>query len=163
MAEQILVEPSAPKALKYEQLIPQLEALVGDDDWAVGALANVTAALHAVWGHLWIGFYLVEGNELLLGPFQGPVACMRIAKGKGVCGQAWEQNESIVVPDVDKFPGHIACSSSSRSEIVVPLRGADGEVRGVLDIDSAYLNTFDAVDRNYLEKLCTSLGKRLYP
>ena len=162
MSETITVEKSAPKALRYQQLLPQIEALIGDDKWRVGALANTAAALHEVLGHLWTGFYLVENNALLLGPFQGPVACMRIPFGKGVCGTAWEKNETIIVPDVDQFPGHIACSSASRSEIVVPVRDASGSVRGVLDIDSADLHTFDVVDVQYLEKLCGFLGEKLY-
>lgn len=162
MAESILIDTAAPKALKYEQLLPQIEALVGDDRHPVAVLANVVAALQQGFHFLWTGFYLVEGDELVLGPFQGPVACMRIARGKGVCGTAWDRGESILVPDVDRFPGHIACSSESRSEIVVPLKDGNNHVRGVLDIDSASLNNFDECDRENLEKLCNWLGELLF-
>jgi len=162
MAETILIDTSAPKEVKYEQLLPQLKALVGEDRHRVAVLANVAAALHQAFAFLWTGFYTVEEGALVLGPFQGPVACMRIDYGKGVCGTAWERGESIVVPDVDLFPGHIACSSESRSEIVVPLRDRNNTVRAVLDIDSATLNTFDQSDREYLEKLCNWLGEILF-
>ena len=117
-------------------------------------MANVCAAIQQEMGFFWTGFYRVVGNELLLGPFQGPVACMHIPFGKGVCGSAWKQRETIVVPDVEQFPGHIACSSLSRSEIVVPLFSDSGEVTAVLDIDSKELATFDDTDRTYLEAIC---------
>ena len=162
VAESIYIEQGAPKAIKYEQLLPQIEALLKDDRHFIGALANTSAALHATFQHLWTGFYLVEGDQLVLGPFQGPVACMRIAYGKGVCGTAWKEGNAIVVPDVDRFPGHIACSSESKSEIVVPLRDAEGAIKGVLDVDSAHLNAFDETDRRYLEQLCEYLGKSLF-
>ena len=120
-------------------------------------MANVCAALKAQFNFFWVGFYLVKGDELVLGPFQGPVACTRIAKGRGVCGQAWQQKHVLLVPDVDAFPGHIACSSLSKSEVVIPLFGADDEVKAVLDVDSDRLNDFDEIDVTYLSKLCSLL------
>lgn len=130
--------------------------LTGEED-LIANLANVSAALKETFGFLWVGFYLVKGEELVLGPFQGPIACTRIRKGRGVCGTAWAKAETLVVPDVDAFPGHIACSSLSRSEIVVPLVGPDGEVWGVLDVDSEKLNSFNETDVRFLEELCTWL------
>ena len=130
--------------------------LEGETD-AIAKMANVAAVLHAEFGFWWTGFYRVAGEELILGPFQGPVACMHIPYGKGVCGTAWARNASVVVPDVEAFPGHIACSAASRSEIVVPVHGADGSVTAVLDIDSAELATFDETDRVWLEKIVTRL------
>lgn len=162
MAESILIEKSAPKQIKYEQLIPQIKALIGDEKDPVAVLANVTAALHHSLGFFWTGFYLVKDNQLILGPFQGPVACMTIAYGRGVCGSAWKQNETLVVPDVEQFPGHIACSSESKSEIVVVLRNKQGEIKGVLDVDSAALATFDLIDKQYLEQLCDWIGQHIY-
>ncbi|MBP5340477.1 MAG: GAF domain-containing protein [Prevotella sp.] len=117
-------------------------------------MANVCAAIYEAMGFWWTGFYRVQGNELILGPFQGPVACMHIGFGRGVCGTAWKQHQTIVVPDVEQFPGHIACSSLSRSEIVVPVFSAEGEVVAVLDIDSKELDAFDDIDRQYLEGIC---------
>lgn len=162
MSESILIDTSAPKALKYEQLIPQVKTLVEGESDSTAILANTAAAIHQAMGFFWTGFFLVRNNELVLGPFQGPVACMRIAYGKGVCGTAWEQNETQVVQDVDQFPGHIACSSESRSEIVVPLRDRNGQVMGVFDADSAALNDFDSTDREYLENLCNWLSEQLF-
>jgi len=127
----------------------------------VAVLATVSAVLHEAFDFFWTGFYLVEGSELIVGPFQGPVACLRIQKGKGVCGSAWENEQSIIVPDVNKYPGHIACSALSQSEIVIPMISDSGKVLGVLDIDSTELDAFDDVDRNNLEKLCIHLGKIL--
>lgn len=141
------------KEKKYEELLPQVAALIEREDDRVSVMANVAAALHHTMGFFWTGFYVVSGNELRLGPFQGTVACMHIARGRGVCGTAWEREETIVVPDVEQFPGHIACSSESRSEIVVPVRDASGKVWAVLDIDSRELGTFDDTDRRYLEQL----------
>ena len=139
---------------QYETLYRQIAALVESQRDETAVLANVSAALHASDSRFsWTGFYLVRGEELLLGPFQGAPACYRIAKGRGVCGTAWECEETIVVPDVEQFPGHIACSSESRSEIVVPVRDASGTVWAVLDIDSRELGTFDDTDRRYLEQL----------
>ncbi len=141
------------KATVYLQLLPQLEALVGDESDAIANLANVSAALKSTFNFFWVGFYLVKSDELVLGPFQGPIACTRIQKGRGVCGSAWEQEQTIIVDDVDAFPGHIACSSASKSEIVVPLI-KNNVVIGVLDIDSDELATFDATDEKYLTLLC---------
>jgi GAF domain-containing protein len=142
------------KEEKYRLLTEQLRALLDGETDQVAMMANVAAAIQAEMGFFWTGSYRVVGNELVLGPFQGPVACMHIGFGRGVCGTAWQQRQTIVVPDVEQFPGHIACSSLSRSEIVVPLFGADGEIVAVLDIDSTELATFDQVDRLYLEAIC---------
>ncbi|MBO6186910.1 MAG: GAF domain-containing protein [Prevotella sp.] len=138
---------------KYQLLTTQIEALVEGEDDVVSVMANVSAAIHEAMGFFWTGFYVVCGDELRLGPFQGPVACMHIGYGRGVCGTAWQRGETVVVPDVELFPGHIACSSLSRSEIVVPVWDASGKVRAVLDIDSRELATFDDVDRRWLEKI----------
>lgn len=155
MAEDLNIITSVDKAERYQSLIPQIKGLVTGEPDLIANLANISAALKEQFGWLWIGFYLVKGDELVLGPFQGPVACTRIRKGKGVCGTAWQNGETIIVPDVDAFPGHIACSSASRSEIVLPLF-KNGEVAGVLDVDSASLNEFDEVDAEYLAEI-TSL------
>ncbi|MEO9477004.1 MAG: GAF domain-containing protein [Cyclobacteriaceae bacterium] len=157
MAEELHISASADKKEKYESLLPQIQALVAGEEDLVANLANISAALHQAFGFFWVGFYLVKNDQLVLGPFQGPIACTRINKGRGVCGTVWENGETLVVPDVDEFPGHIACSSDSRSEIVVPLKRGD-ETIGVLDIDSAELNQFDSVDQEYLEKLLNSLN-----
>ena len=133
-------------------LTEQIRALTEGESDSIAVMANVCAAIHETMGFFWTGFYRVQGNELVLGPFQGPVACMHIAFGRGVCGTAWQRQETIVVPDVEQFPGHIACSSLSRSEIVVPVF-REGEVVAVLDIDSECLATFDDTDRHYLERL----------
>ena len=145
---------SVNKEEKYRLLTEQLKALLEGETDQVAMMANVAAAIQAEMGFFWTGFYRVVGNELVLGPFQGPIACMHIGFGRGVCGTAWEQRQTIVVPDVELFPGHIACSSLSRSEIVVPLFGTDGEVVAVLDIDSTEQATFDQVDRIHLETIC---------
>ena len=142
------------KEEKYQLLTQQIGALIAGETDEIAVMANVCALIHETMGFLWTGFYRVKDGELLLGPFQGPLACMHIAYGRGVCGTAWKQRETIVVPDVEAFPGHIACSSLSRSEIVVPLISPDGEVRAVLDIDSKELATFDSVDQHYLEAIC---------
>ena len=139
---------------KYQLLTEQIESLIVGENDTVAVMANVCAAIQQEMGFLWTGFYRVVNDELLLGPFQGPVACMHIPFGRGVCGSAWKQRQTIVVPDVQQFPGHIACSSLSRSEIVVPLFTEIGEVSAVLDIDSKELNTFDDTDRQYLENIC---------
>lgn len=152
MAEHLVVEGQT-KAERYASLLPQIKALIEGESNLVANLANISAALHEAFGFWWVGFYLVEGDELVLGPFQGPVACTRIGRGRGVCGTAWQRGQTIVVEDVELFPGHIACSSASRSEIVVPL-WRDGEVWGVLDIDSERLAAFDECDQEWLEKLC---------
>ena len=143
---------SGTKEEQYEALLPQLKGLLEGEKDLIANLANVAAALKEQFGWLWVGFYLVKEDELVLGPFQGPVACTRIRKGKGVCGTSWAKGETLIVPDVDKFPGHIACSSLSRSEIVIPII-RKGEVFGVLDVDSVDLNTFDEIDRRYLQDI----------
>ena len=145
------------KAEKYRLLERQVAALLEGETDVIAKMANVAAVLHETFGFWWTGFYRVTGDELVLGPFQGPVACMHIPFGKGVCGTAWKRNETVVVPDVEQFPGHIACSSASRSEIVVPVHGPDGAVTAVLDIDSDRLATFDEEDRVWLEKIVTWL------
>ncbi len=159
MATHLTIETD-DKATIYRTLLPQIKALVEGEEDPVANMANVAAALREALGFFWVGFYLVRGNELVLGPFQGTIACTRIQKGKGVCGHAWSTGESIVVPDVDAFPGHIACSSLSRSEIVVPLI-KNGEVSGVLDVDSDRLNDFDAVDEAALNELCAWFATRI--
>jgi GAF domain-containing protein len=141
------------KVEKYKLLTEQIKSLVAGETDQVAVMANVAAAIHLEMGFWWTGFYRVQNGELVLGPFQGPVACMHIGYGKGVCGTSWKQGETIVVPDVEQFPGHIACSSESRSEIVVPVRSADGEMIAVLDIDSKDLATFDEVDKLWLEEI----------
>jgi len=140
------------KEEQYLNLLPQIKGLLHGEDDLVANLANICAALKEQFGFFWVGFYLIKNEELVLGPFQGPVACTRIKKGRGVCGAAWERNEILVVPDVEKFPGHIACSSISKSEIVLPIR-KNNEVVGVLDVDSELLNHFDQTDAIYLEKI----------
>ena len=142
------------KAQKYQMLVSQIASLIEGEADQIAVMSNVAAAIHQEMKFWWTGFYRVVGNELLLGPFQGPGACMHIPFGKGVCGTAWQRQQTVVVPDVDRFPGHIACSSQSRSEIVVPVFSPDGKVTAVLDIDSEKLNTFDDVDRQYLEQIC---------
>ena len=144
------------KEERYEELLPRAQALLEGEDDLIARMANLAALLHSEFGFWWTGFYRVAGDVLVLGPFQGPVACTRIPFGKGVCGSAWKQGGTIVVTDVDAFPGHIACSSESRSEIVVPVF-RDGTVCAVLDIDSRELSTFDEVDAKYLEKLAGEL------
>lgn len=157
MAEDLHVS-NGSKEEKYRVLLPQVQALIEGEDDLTANLANVAAALKETFGFFWVGFYLVKGEQLVLGPFQGSVACTRIAKGRGVCGTAWAQARTLVVPDVDAFPGHIACSSLSRSEIVVPLLRKDGEVWGVLDVDSDVPDGFDAVDAHHLEIIAACLG-----
>ena len=152
---------SCPETLskeeKYLCLLPQIQSLVVNEANLIANLANTSAALKQAFDFLWVGFYLVHENELVLGPFQGPVACTRIKYGKGVCGTAWKEAKTIVVPDVEQFPGHIACSSESKSEIVLPLYNQSNEIIGVLDIDSDCLNTFDEIDALYLEKILSLL------
>lgn len=142
---------------KYRLLTAQVKALVEGEDDEISLMANISAAIHETMGFFWTGFYIVKGNELRLGPFQGPVACMHIPFGRGVCGSAWQRAETIVVPDVEQFPGHIACSSLSRSEIVVPVFDRQHEVKAVLDIDSTNLSTFDDTDRHWLEQIVACL------
>ena len=157
MAEE-LTFISGSKEEQYLSLLHQVRSLIEGEVDLVANLANVAAALKEAFDFFWVGFYLVKQDQLVLGPFQGPVACTRIRKGKGVCGTAWQEGATLLVPDVEVFPGHIACSSLSRSEIVVPLI-KDGEVWGVLDIDSDLLNFFDETDRKYLEEMCGYLSK----
>ena len=142
------------KEEQYKLLVSQIEALIDGEKDTIAVMSNVAAAIHQTMGFWWTGFYRVIGNELVLGPFQGPVACMHIPYGKGVCGTSWQRAETVIVPDVEQFPGHIACSSESKSEIVVPVFGSDGRVMAVLDIDSEHLGTFDDIDRKYLEDIC---------
>lgn len=145
------------KQERYEALLPQIESLVSGEPDVIAKMANVAAVLHEAFGFWWTGFYRVQGDELVLGPFQGPIACTRIPFGRGVCGTAWQRAETIVVPDVHEFAGHIACSSASNSEIVVPvIRG--GEVAAVLDIDSKDFNTFDETDKHFLEQIATIIS-----
>lgn len=144
------------KARKYEVLLAQVRALADGEADAIAVMANISALVHREFGFWWTGFYIVRGEELVLGPFQGPVACMHIAKGRGVCGTSWAEERILVVPDVEEFPGHIACSSESRSEIVVPIQQG-GRVVAVLDIDSEKLSTFDEVDAEWLEKVVTAV------
>ena len=148
------------KEEKYQHFLPDWELLISGETDEIAVLANTCAALREAFGFFWIGFYLVKDEQLVLGPFQGDVACYRIRKGRGVCGTAWAEAKTQVVPDVEQFPGHIACSSLSKSEIVVPMM-ADGEVLGVLDIDSDELATFDETDRIYLEKMVDVLTHRV--
>ncbi|HPG12766.1 MAG TPA: GAF domain-containing protein [Chitinophagaceae bacterium] len=151
MAEDLKIADGT-KAEQYATLIPQIKALLEGEPDLVANLANITAALKEQFEWLWVGFYLVKSDELVLGPFQGPIACTRIKKGKGVCGTTWEKAETIIVPDVELFPGHIACSSLSRSEIVVPII-RNGEVLGLLDVDSSEPEHFDIIDQRYLEEI----------
>ncbi len=155
MAEHLIIQGET-KQERYEALLPQIKAVIEDESDLIANMANLAAMLHETFGFWWTGFYRVVGEELVLGPFQGPMACTRIKKGRGVCGTAWQQEETQVVPDVDKFPGHIACSSLSRSEIVVPVKQGE-DIIAVLDIDSAELNTFDHTDRHYLEEIVSML------
>ena len=156
------------KIEKYQLLCEQIKALTEGESDAVAVMANVAAVIHEAMGFWWTGFYRVrpkagsDEKELVLGPFQGPVACMHIAFGRGVCGTAWARRQTIVVPDVEQFPGHIACSSLSRSEIVVPVLSPSGEVLAVLDIDSKDLSTFDDIDRQYLEAICAMIAPIIF-
>ena len=152
MSHELSISAGLTKEEKYAELLPQLAALTEGESDMIACMSNMSAALHATFDWLWTGFYRVVGDELVLGPFQGPLACVRIRRGKGVCGTAWSENRTIVVPDVEQFPGHIACSSLSRSEVVVPIRDPEGEVLGVLDIDSTGTGTFDKTDALWLEK-----------
>jgi L-methionine (R)-S-oxide reductase len=151
MAEDLTILRTVSKEEQYRSLLPQIKGLITGETDFIANLANVAAALKEQFQWFWVGFYLVKEEELVLGPFQGPVACTRIKRGRGVCGTAWEKAEVLVVPDVEEFPGHIACAAASRSEIVLPMY-RDGEVIGVLDVDSEYLNHFDEVDANYLKQ-----------
>ena len=153
MSESIIIAQNQPKDVRYRELLPQLQSLVEGEPDLTANLANVAAALKDVFGWWWVGFYIVRENQLVLGPFQGPVACTRIGFGKGVCGTAWKEKRSILVPDVNQFPGHIACSSASVSEIVVPVFNKENEVIAVLDVDSERYDVLDEVDVVWLEKI----------
>ena len=156
MAEDLTIV-SGTKQQQYEALLPQIKGLLEGEEDLVANLANITAALKEQFGWFWVGFYLVKENELVLGPFQGPVACTRIKKGRGVCGTSWAEKKTLIVADVEKFPGHIACSSLSRSEIVVPIL-ENNEVVAVLDVDSDQLDQFDTIDQTYLEQVVSYLS-----
>lgn len=155
MSEQLQIAGSSKEEL-YQSLLPQIRAITEDETDIIANLANMAAAIKETFNFFWVGFYVVKEDELVLGPFQGPIACTRIRKGRGVCGTAWNEATTQVVHDVEQFPGHIACSSQSRSEIVVPIV-CNGAVWGVLDIDSNALGTFDGTDKRYLEQLCKEL------
>ena len=161
MAENIHIDLQASKAEQYASLLPQLKALTEGEEDAIANISNVIAGLKETFSFFWIGIYFVKssGNreELVLGPFQGPVACTRIQKGKGVCGAAWDKAQAIIVPDVDLFPGHIACSSLSRSEIVLPVMKNE-KVVAVLDVDSEFVSHFDETDQKYLEEVCKMIA-----
>ena len=152
MAEQIIINTSDKESI-YKELMPQLRALLEGENDLIANMANFCGAYKEAFQILWVGFYLVKGNELVLGPYQGPIACTRIQKGKGVCGTSWKKKETIIVPDVDAFEGHISCSSLSKSEIVVPIFNEKKEVIAVLDIDSSNLNCFNHTDQNFLEEM----------
>lgn len=149
MAEELIIDKNASKTDLYESLYPQIQALLSGEKDLIANMANTAAALKETFNFLWIGFYIVKDDELVLGPFQGPIACTRISLGKGVCGTSWKESKTIIVPDVEQFPGHIACSSASRSEIVIPIYNED-KVIAVLDVDSEQLNQFDEIDEKYL-------------
>jgi GAF domain-containing protein len=155
--ENIIIMQHATKESQYENLLPQIKALIAPEPDLIANLANITAVLKMAFDFWWVGFYLVKEKELVLGPFQGPVACTRIGYGKGVCGTSWKEHRTVIVPDVQQFQGHIACSSESKSEIVIPLFN-EKEIVGVLDIDSNQLNTFDAIDAEYLKKIVELIG-----
>jgi len=156
MAEELIISTAADKKSRYESLLPQIEALVSGENDLVANLANISAALKFGMGFFWVGFYIVKENQLVLGPFQGPIACTRIGLGKGVCGKAWEEKSTLIVPNVDEFQGHIACSSDSKSEIVVPYF-ENGEVSLILDVDSSEIDSFDEIDAFYLKKIASYL------
>ena len=155
MAESLVIQGNSKEEL-YQNLFPQIKSILEDEKDTIANMANISACLYETFRFWWVGFYRVVGDELVLGPFQGPVACTRIKKGRGVCGTSWQREETIIVPDVDQFPGHIACSSASRSEIVVPVFH-NGKVTAVLDIDSELLNTFDNTDKLWLERIASVL------
>ncbi|MBO4664629.1 MAG: GAF domain-containing protein [Bacteroidaceae bacterium] len=157
MSEELIINSDASKEEKYATLLPQIEAVIDGEPDIIANMANVASMIQETFQFWWTGFYRVIDNQLVLGPFQGPMACTRIKFGKGVCGTAWKESNTIVVPNVDEFPGHIACSSASKSEIVVPIK-VNGEVVGVLDIDSENLSTFDDTDRKWLEKVALLLS-----
>ena len=156
MSEQLNISEQSSREEKYKELLPQLKALIDGEEDIIANYANISAALKQTFDFFWVGFYIVKKEQLVLGPFQGPIACTRIGYGKGVCGTAWKENRTVIVPDVEQFDGHIACSSASRSEIVVPIHW-NNEVVAILDIDSEHLNHFDETDAKYLEELARIL------
>ena len=157
MAEELSITGGATKTAKYEELIPQIKALIEDESDLMANLANIAAAIKQSFNYFWVGFYLVKDDQLVLGPFQGPIACTRINMGKGVCGTVWQEKQTLIVPDVNEFPGHIACNSQPKSEIVLPGIDENGKVIFVLDIDSDKLNDLDGTDKHYLEKVVSWL------
>lgn len=161
MAENLYIPKNSTKKEKYEALLPQLAAITEIESDLTANLANIASALHQTFGWWWVGFYWVKGEELVLAPFQGPIACTRIKFGRGVCGTAWKEEKSQLVPDVEKFPGHIACSSASKSEIVVPIFDKEKKVVGVLDVDSERYDVLDEIDVFYLEKIAEMITSKL--
>ncbi len=161
MAEELYISNGLSKTEKYEELLPQIASLIEFENDLTANLANLSAALHQTFGWWWVGFYIVKNGELVLGPFQGPVACTRIQFGRGVCGAAWKEAKSQLVPDVEKFPGHIACSSLSVSEIVIPVFDKAGKVAGVLDVDSEQYDVLNETDVLFLEKICHLISTKL--
>ena len=157
---EIKINKNLTKEERYIELCNQIESLISEEKDILAILSNITAAIQDTYNFLWVGFYLVKSNELVLGPFQGPVACFRIGLGKGVCGTSWKENKTFIVEDVNKFPGHIACSSMSKSEIVIPVRNKL-VVYGVLDIDSKEYNAFDKIDKKYLKKIIAMIENKL--
>ncbi len=158
MADELILDGET-REQKYQTLIPQIKALIEDEPDLVANCANIAAALRQTFGFFWVGFYFVKDDELVLGPFQGDIACTRIAKGRGVCGTVWQNGETLIVPDVNNFPGHIACSAASQSEIVVPIIN-HGQVRSVLDVDSDKLDDFNDIDQKYLTELAVFIADR---
>ncbi|CAN5277048.1 GAF domain-containing protein [soil metagenome] len=158
MAENLIISDASAKSTRYQTLLPQIEALIGDEKDTVANLSNIAAALKQTFNFFWVGFYVVKNNELVLGPFQGPIACTRIGFGKGVCGASWKERKVLIVPNVDEFPGHIACSSDSKSEIVLPAF-KNGEVALILDVDSDLLNDFNETDEIYLQQVMKFIEK----
>lgn len=161
MAEELILDNNLTKEEKYATILPQISALIEPESDLIANLSNIASALKYGLGFFWVGFYLVKENELVLGPFQGTLACTRISKGKGVCGASWEQEKTIIVNNVEEFPGHIACSSLSKSEIVVPVFDSNKKVRLVLDVDSDELSSFDEIDQKHLEKLAQLISSKL--
>ena len=161
MAESLSYTAGADRGALYDEIIPQIEALIAGESDLVANLANVAAVLREVFGFFWVGFYLAKGGQLVLGPFQGPLACTRINFDEGVCGHAFTRRETVIVPDVDAFPGHIACSSAARSEIVVPIMGTDGQPVGVLDVDSDRLDDFTQIDADGLGRVVAIIENKI--
>lgn len=160
MAEELILDNKLSKEEKYKTLLPQIKALIEPEQDLIANLSNITSALKYGMSFFWVGFYLVKENELVLGPFQGTIACTRITKGRGVCGACWEKEKTIIVDNVEEFPGHIACSSLSKSEIVVPVFDANKKVSLVLDVDSDELSSFDDTDKIYLEELAQLISSK---